>query len=161
MTPIHNVQTLSQFYQTTVSEDHLDAMGHLNIQWYIAFYDRAAWRFFESVGMSNTYFAEQQGGIFALQQYAYYYSEVRLGETIAIYTRLLGRSAKRAHFMHFMLNQTRPGLAATLETLTSHADLKIRRASPFPQEIADSLDKMLKTHQLLDWDAPTCGVMKV
>ncbi|MEM7347959.1 MAG: thioesterase family protein, partial [Chloroflexota bacterium] len=149
-----------QFYKTTVTEDHLDEMGHLNIQWYIAFYDKAAWQFFAEMGMTQTYFAEHQSGSFALQQYAYYYNEVRLGETITIHTRLLGRSPKRAHFIHFMLNQTRSGLAATLETLSSHADLKARRTSPFPPDIAKIIDKTLSNHRQLNWDAPTCGIMR-
>lgn len=160
MITVSQIQQLPLFHTAIVEEAHLDEMGHMNIQWYLSFFDKAGWQFFSSVGLTPTYFKQTQNGIFSLQQYIYYYAEVRLGETVNIYTRLLGLTAKRAHFMHFMLNQSRPGLSATLETLASHVDLEIRRTSAFPGSIGAPLDTLLRQQQTLTWQAPICGVMQ-
>jgi len=160
MISIEELMRLPLFYRATITPDHLDEMGHLNVRWYVAFYDEAAWRLFEAIGFTQDYFKREQGGLFALQQFIRYLAEVRLGEMITVRSRILGRSAKRIHFMHFMVNETRPGLASTMEMLTSHADLTIRRTSPFPPHIETAIEALLTEHQQLDWSAPVCGVIQ-
>jgi acyl-CoA thioester hydrolase len=76
-----------------------------------------------------------------------------------VYIRVLGRSAKRVHYMMFMVNLTRGTLAATFECVNSFADLKLRRTAPYPPEIAARIDVLLTDHRALNWDAPVCGVM--
>ena len=63
--------------------------------------------------------------------------------------------------MNFMLNETTTQLAATFEALITHADLKIRRASPMPDEIAKKFDATLARDETLDWAAPVCGAMRL
>ena len=160
MISVEQVEALPLFHRATIPADYLDPMGHMNIRWYIALFDQAAWKFFGSIGMSRPYFEQEQGGLFALKQFISYLAEVHVGETVAIRTRVLGRSVKRLHFMHFMVNESRQNLAATLETLTSHADLAIRRTSPFPARFAESLDDYIDRHEQLGWPAPVCGVIQ-
>jgi acyl-CoA thioester hydrolase len=62
--------------------------------------------------------------------------------------------------MLFMVNESKGNLAATLETLGSHADIKARRTSPYPPHIAARMDAILAEHQALDWAAPVCGVIR-
>ncbi len=73
--------------------------------------------------------------------------------------RVLGRSAKRIHYMMFMVNETRGTLASTFECVNSFADLTVRRTALYPPEIAAKIDALLAQHQALHWDAPVCGVM--
>jgi acyl-CoA thioester hydrolase len=87
-------------------------------------------------------------------------AEVKVGETVAIYTRVHGRSHKRIHFLHFMVNETTGKQAATLETVTSHANTATRRTSPFPAEIAQAIDAIILEHEQLEWAAPLCGVIR-
>jgi acyl-CoA thioester hydrolase len=79
---------------------------------------------------------------------------------VAIYTRVNGRTAKRIHFTHFMVNETTGKLAATLETVTSHANTITRRTSPFPDAIAKAIDAIIAEHEQLEWEAPLCGVIR-
>ena len=82
-----------------------------------------------------------------------------VGDTIAVYTRLLDRSAKRIHYMMFMVNETRGTLASIFECVNSFADLTVRRTAPYPDEISQRIDAVLAEHSQLPWDAPECGVM--
>lgn len=148
------------FHRETIPESYLDIMGHMNIRWYMALFDEAAWGFFASFGMDEAYCRSQQAGGFALKQHIHYLAEVHAGETVAVRTRILGRSAKRIHFMHFLINETTNRLSATMEVLGAHADMIIRRTTPYPPELVARIDATLQEQRALAWDAPLCGVIQ-
>lgn len=157
---LNQISQLPCYHRATIPEAYLDVMGHMNIRHYMGLFDDAAWGFFAAFGMTEAYYQTTSGGAFALEQHVRYLAEVHVGETVAIYTRVNGRTAKRIHFIHFMVNETTGKLAATLEVLGSHANTTTRRTTPFPAEIAASLDAMLARHGQLDWEAPLCGVLR-
>lgn len=158
---IEQLEELPLFHRATIPESYLDTMGHMNIRWYMALFDNAGWKLFAALGMDQKYYNEEKGGGFALQQFITYLAEVRVEETIAVRIRLLGRSTKRIHFLRFMINETTGKLACTMEGSGAHADMKIRRTSPFPPHIAERIDSLLAEHRRLDWAAPVCGVISV
>jgi len=159
MIPVAKLEALPLFHRQTIPPDYLDLMGHMNIRWYMALYDEAAWKFFASIGMDEAYSRTRHAGGMALKQFITYYAEVHAGQTVAVRTRMLGRSAKRFHFMHFMINETTGVLASTMEVLGTHADLNARRTSPFPPDIAANIDAKIAEYRQLDWEAPVCGVI--
>ena len=159
MVSVEQVRQLPTFHRETIPPDYLDIMGHMNVRHYIGIFDTAAWHFFAAVGMDESYYREYHAGGFALQQFIRYLAEVRVEETVAVHTRLLGRSAKRIHFMNFMVNETTDALAATIEVLGSHADMQVRRTSPYPPFLAEKIDALLAQHRALDWEAPVCGII--
>ena len=153
------LEALPLYHRETIPEDYLDLLGHMNIRWYMALFDKAAWNFFGSHGMDHDYVLKEKSGQFALKNFIQYFAEVRAGQTIAVRIRLLERSDKRIHLMHFMINETTEQLATTLEVLSTHADLTLRRAAPIPIEIAKKFDATLAENEHLDWNAPVCGVI--
>jgi len=136
-------------------------MGHMNIRWYFDLFAKSGRKFFASHGLDEDYFRGGNFGVFTLKQYIQYFAEVRDRQTVAVHTRLIGRSNKRFHFMHFMINETTTQLASTFEALITHADLKIRRAAPMPAHIAKNFNATLNKDEKLEWEAPVCGAMKV
>jgi len=161
LVPIADLEKLSTYHQETIPSDYLDVMGHMNIRWYMALYDKAMRNFFVSHGLSADFIRENQIGTFALKHVVHYYAEVRVGQNVDIRTRLLGRSDRRFHAMHFVINETTGQLASTLEMLGTFADLQKRRAAPMPPEIAAKFDVKLSADQQLNWEAPVSGVIKV
>ncbi len=159
--PLDQIETLTRFHQETIPESYLDAMGHMNVQWYVALFDKAVDGFFASFGMDSHYFINHKSGAFALQQFIHYLAEVHVGETVAIYIRIVALSAKRLQFVHFMVNETTGKLAAIMEVLCTHTDLELRRASPFPPDVAAQIEAILAEHNQLDWQAPLSGTIKV
>ncbi|MGB0388683.1 MAG: thioesterase family protein [Ardenticatenaceae bacterium] len=160
MIPIEKIRQLPVDYRAMIPESYLDRMGHMNIQWYMALSNYAIPNFFDSFGAGIAYLKSGENGIFALKHHLQYLAEVRVGETVAMHTRVLGRSAKRLHFMQLMINESTGKLACTIEVLNSHIDMTIRRTSPYPPHIAAQIDQLLAKHQQLDWDAPVCGAIK-
>jgi acyl-CoA thioester hydrolase len=64
-------------------------------------------------------------------------------------------------FMQFMINETTTQLASTFEALITHADLEIRRSAPMPAQIVKKLDATLAEQEILDWEAPISGAIKL
>ena len=153
------VRQLPRFHQATIGPEYLDAMGHMNIRWYMAFYDETAWGFAEAMGMDVAYFHAHESGVFALQHYIRYLAEVMPGDEIAIHGRLVGVGEKRFHWMGFMLNETHDRLASTIEAVAAHADMRVRRIAPFPRPLLARLEAILAEHAALDWEAPLSGIM--
>jgi acyl-CoA thioester hydrolase len=160
MVSIAQLSKLPVYYRKTIPSDYLDVMGHMNVRWYMTLFDEAAWQFFNSFGMDRTYYKNTRNGAFALKHFIRYLAEVHAGETVAVRIRVLGRSAKRVHFMHFLINETTGSVATTMEALGSHADLTARRTSPFPDSIATALDGLIAKQNNLGWNAPLCGVIQ-
>ena len=150
---------LPSYHRQRIPTDYIDRMGHMNVRYYMAVFDAATWRMFADFGLDDAYFSTTENGVFALKQFIQYLAEVRPEETVTVYTRMLGLTDKRIHLMHFMANQDTDGLAAIIESLITHANLKVRKAVPLPSEIAAGFRSRLVKDQHLDWDSPVSGVM--
>jgi acyl-CoA thioester hydrolase len=111
--------------------------------------------------MTPEYFEANHAGTFALENHVRYIREVRAGQRVTIRSRAIGRSEKRFHVLHFMVNDDLGALAATSEMIGTHVDLGIRRSSPFPPHVAAAFDRLLAEHSSLPWPAPVCGAMRV
>jgi len=144
-----------------IPEKYIDIMGHMNVMWYIHIFDIGTRNFFDSFGFGQEYINRTGNGSFALESHIRYLGEVKQGEAVTVRSRLLDRSAKTLHFMHFMTRDHDGKMAATIELLGAHADLGQRKVAPFPPEILARLDRLLNTHQQLSWDAPVVGTMGV
>ena len=157
---LSQLEQLSCFKRLTIGPEHLDVMEHMNVRHYMAIFDEAAWCFFASFGMDEAYYRGGVGGGFALQQSVRYLAECRVGDVVSVRGRMIGRSAKRIHFMLFMINESKSTMAATVETLGSHADMQVRRTSAYPPHIAARIDALIAESEALDWEAPVCGVIQ-
>ncbi|HKB38564.1 MAG TPA: thioesterase family protein [Gemmataceae bacterium] len=147
-------------HRAVIPDEYLDMMGHMNVMWYTQLFSQAAWGLFQLVGLTQSYFASHQAGSFALAQHFRYLKEVRLGQHVTLRSRVLGRSAKRWHTIHFMtIDELDDVLAATSECVSTHVDMKTRRSSPMLQPITAAIDRLLAEHSRLAWEAPICGAM--
>ncbi len=154
------VQQLPTTHATIIPEEYLDAMGHMNVMWYTHLFSVATGGLFQIVGMDWERLEKLHGGTFALESHIRYLSEVRLGQTVEIHSRLVGRSEKRFHAMHFMTNRDKQDVSATFEFVGAYIDLRNRRMAAIPPQVTQNLDALICEHSELDWPAPTCGVMR-
>ena len=115
----------------------------MNVMWYTHLFSSAFEQFAEGFGFGEAYFRANHTGSFALETHVRYLSEVRIGQHVTVRSRLLGRSEKRIHFMHFMTIDETGALAAIQEHVGAHIDMRIRRMAPLPSDIAARFDKLL------------------
>lgn len=156
---LEQVGQLALVYQVVIPDRYRDKMGHMNMRYYLEVYDDAGDALFERFGLTPAFYREHGSGGFDLEHHIHYVNEVHIGDSVGIYARLLDRSAKRLHYMLFMMNESRKLLASTFECVNSYADLTVRRTAPYPEAIAAALDGILAEHHGLGWEAPVCGVM--
>ncbi|HMC10465.1 MAG TPA: thioesterase family protein, partial [Pirellulaceae bacterium] len=90
-----------------------------------------------------------------------YRKEVRVGERVTLRTRLIARSEKQFHVIHFMTKGNDHVLAATGEFLAAHMDMSTRRTAPFAPHVAHNLDRLLAEHLALDWQPQLSGAIEV
>ena len=155
-----NLESLPVTHRAVIPEDYLDMMGHMNVMWYTHLFGRSVGSVFKLVGATPEYFRESGNGSFALENHVRYLAEVRVGDAVTIRSRVVGGSAKRMHFIHFMIHDGDGRLAATSEIVCSHVDLRIRRTSPWPEAIKAGIDRVVAEHAALGWDPPLCGSMR-
>ena len=157
---LKDIQALPMYHSEIITTEYLDIMGHMNVRWYISLFSRAVTGLFNEIGMTEEYFAPGKAGSFALRQFINYLAEVRLGEEVSIHTRLVDSSEKKIHLVHFMVNESRQVLSATMEALLSHADLVLRKTSPFPPEISSRIDSLVAEGRGLPWPPPLSGAIE-
>lgn len=137
-----------------------DANGHMNMRWYIALFDDAGDELHERCGLTPAFHREHRSGTVDLEHHTHFLAEVMPGDSVAIYARLVERSAKRLHYLMFLVNETRGQLAAIFECMNAFLDLEVRRTAPFPPEIAAKIDAWLDRDKKLTWPAPVSGAMQ-
>jgi acyl-CoA thioester hydrolase len=145
----------------TVPEQYRDENGHMNMRWYVAIFDDAGDILHDQIGLTREYHRRHGTGTFDLEHHMHFLSEVNPGEEVAVYMRFVARSAKRLHYLMFMMNETRGKLSAIFECMNAFADLGVRKTAPFPDEAARMADEILARHKKLDWPPPLSGAMQV
>jgi acyl-CoA thioester hydrolase len=147
--------------KTTIPEEYRDENGHMNMRWYLAIFDDAGDVLHDRIGLSREYHSRHKTGTFDLEHHLHFLSEVNPADEVAVYMRFVARSAKRLHYLMFMVNVTRGRLAAIFECMNAFADLTMRKTAPFPKEAVLKIDEILEQHSKLDWPAPVSGAMQV
>ena len=77
-------------HRAVIPASYLDEMGHMNVMWYTHLFSMATGTLFEQLGLTRAYFDANNAGSFALEAHVRYLSEVRVGQSVVIYYRLLG-----------------------------------------------------------------------
>jgi acyl-CoA thioester hydrolase len=138
-----------------------DSNGHMNMRWYVALFDDAGDELHERMGLTSEFHARHRTGTVDLEHHTNFLNEVMPGDTVAVYSRLVARSAKRLHYLMFLIDESKGKVAAIFECMNAFADLTVRRTAPFPDEIVEKIDRWLARDTKLAWPPPVSGAMQV
>ena len=108
-------------HRAEIPDDYLDEMGHMNVMWYTHLFSKA-WG--SSRWSDSTETSGRTRPVVSRSPYFRYLKEFALA-SVTIRSRVLGRSAKRWHSIHFMCIDELDALAATAEGFT-HVDMRVR-----------------------------------
>lgn len=133
----------------------------MNMRWYVAVFDDAGDELHARIGLTPDFHRGRHTGTVDLEQHTNFLNEIMPGDEVAVYARLVARSAKRVHYLMFLVNETRARLAAIFECMNAFFDLSLRRTAPFPPEILAKIDSWLEKDARLEWPAPVSGAMRV
>ncbi len=135
-----------QLWSETIVPDYIDYNGHMNVAYYTLVFDHAVDEFFKFVGLDQAYRQTTSASTFAVEHHITYNQEVVEGDLVNCTSRLVGFDNKRIHHYHEMYHSANGYLASTGEFLSLHIDMKSRRVSPFPDNIIETLGKLLDSH---------------
>lgn len=153
------VRKLPRSFSTVAPSEWADRNEHVNVQHYLTLYELSGWIMMDGLDLDDDWFSSRCLGEFDLEHHIHYRNEIRIGDEISTYHRVLGRNDKRFHAMFFIVNDSSNRLAATLEFVTAAIDMNVRRSTVLPPEVCQGLDDRLERDSALDWAAPVCGFM--
>ena len=143
-----------------IPEAYRDENGHMNVRWYAVIFDEAGDDLHARLGLTPEFHHAHGTGTMDLENHINYLHEVAPGDFVAVYMRLVAFSAKRVHYLMFMVNETRGKLAAIFECVNAFADLKLRKTAAYPPEIIGKINAEVSASAALDWPPPVCGAMR-
>jgi len=140
-----DVSGLDLTAEGAVEAHHIDLMGHMNVAWYVHWFDRGIWSFFAQHGLDEATLARTQRGCFALEDHIRYLSELREGDKLAVYTGVVEVRPKNLRLVQQILAPALGKVAATREVVAVHIDLGTRRSTPFSDEVRTEMESCRKT----------------
>jgi acyl-CoA thioester hydrolase len=146
-------------YQTVARPEWTDRNQHVNIRYFAAVFDDAGDAFYPAVGLGDCDHRSRRSGTMDLEHHTHFIHEVRPGDRLAVYLRIVGVSVKRFHYLMFLWNESTGRLASIFECVNTFVDLTGRRSAPWPEEIRAALESLRDRHRGLPWAAPACGSM--
>ncbi|MGB7338256.1 MAG: thioesterase family protein [Phototrophicaceae bacterium] len=158
---LEDILALPQHLRVTIPNEYLDIFEHMNVQHYLGIFSDSVFVMMDDLGMTSAFLNEHQIGLYAVDQRLSYRAEVKAGETVAVYSRLIARSSKSLHFMVFMINESQNQLSATMEALAFHVDRTTKRSTAFLPDITSKLDDRLALDQSLSWDVALSQAIKL
>lgn len=146
-------------YETVARPDWTDRNGHVNIRWFVVIFDDAGDAFYPSVDLCDACHRSRESGTMDLEHHIHFVREVHVGNRLAVYLRIVGVSAKRFHYVMFLVNQTTGAVSSIFECVNTFVDLTCRRSAPWPDDVRAALEALRDRHSALSWPAPQCGSM--
>jgi acyl-CoA thioester hydrolase len=135
-------------HEEVVRPDWIDRNGHLNLAYYIVFFDAATDALFEALGIGADYMDVTGSSLFVVETHTTYERELKLDERVAVQGIVLGADSKRLHFVHEMFRSDGTRVAAH-ELLAVHVAMNTRRSAPFPADIQARLSAAVAAHATL------------
>ena len=162
---IRRFPNLDQLRELPVQLDHVippewkDRNGHVNVQFYLTLFEMGGWKILDNLGVDEAWLRQHQYSFFDLEHHLNYLAEIRVGDRVTTYNRLIGKSDKRFHGLYLIVNETTGRLACVLEYISAGVDMTVRRTAPMPLELVEALDQLQAEHGKLSWHPPVCGLM--
>ena len=125
---------MSNYHETfrgVVYPWHCDHQGHMNVMYYLGFFDQSYWHLFSMIGFTREYLDEQRKGFVGVKDTITYSKEQGPGATIVIESGLTKIGSSSTVSFGVMKESETGDTAATYETVAVYFDLEKRAKSAF------------------------------
>jgi acyl-CoA thioester hydrolase len=138
-----------------------DINGHLNIRHYVGIASEGLDESLLDVGIPQNWPTMAGLGVFTAEHHMTYLSELRTGDRISVRVRVVGRSARAAHVVVYLLDDTHQRLSYVMEEIFLHIDMASRRTADWPEDVAAALDRRVAADAELPWKPALSGSMSL
>ena len=133
----------------TVMPEWIDYNGHMNVAYYVVLFDRCLDEFADLIGIGEDYIKRENSSTFTVEGHITYQRELPVDAPVRMTLQVVDYDEKRLHFYLEMYHAHDGFLSATWEQLTLHVDMKAKRASVFPRDVLEKIDRMYQAHKTL------------
>ena len=154
------LEGLPAYVQQPVPTAFEDANGHLNVRHYTGIASEGLDESLVECGIPKNWPGKGHA-CFSAEHHLVYLAELRTGDRMSARVRLLGRSERAAHALVYLLNDTHQQLAFVMEEIFLHIDMETRRTAPWPDDVADALDRRIAEHAALPWEPDVSGSLNL
>ena len=144
-----NLEAPISRWRELIIPEWTDYNGHMNVAYFTLIFDHATEVFYPLVGLGQPYRQRTGKSTFAVECHISYLREANIDDEVEVTTQLLGFDDKRLHYFHVMTNAQKGFQMATLEQLSVHVDLNIRKVEPFADDTREKLTAMMAAHKHL------------
>ena len=142
-----NISAPFDKHRATIQPEWIDVNGHMNVGYYGLVFDHAVDILFDFLGVGLDYIGATQCSVFQLETRTQFHQELTLDQPIRIKTHLIDFDEKRMHYWHQMEHSEEGWVAARMEAVSIHVDLKTRTSTPFPDDALVVLERMKIAHK--------------
>ena len=151
------VAALPTYCQQSIPVAFEDFNGHLNVRHYLGIASEGLDESLVEVGIPMNWPAAAGQAVFSAEHHLTYLSELCTGDKISVRVRLVGRSARAAHVVVYLLDDSNSQVSYVMEEIFLHMDMETRKTSEWPDDVAAAIDKRIAQEQELGWTAPLSG----
>ncbi len=139
-------------FRGTVETRWLDVNRHMNVSWYDHVFDIAESDLFEVFGIHDEYIKRTSYSFFRLEKSVRYERELMPDARLEARSVVLWTDLKRVHHFHELWNVDQNYRAATVEGLSIHVDLRVRKPARIIEPgVAHPLTRIAGEHARLPW----------
>ena len=136
-----------------------DINGHLNIRHYVGIASEGLDESLDDVGIPQNWPTVAGQAVFSAEHHMTYLSELRTGDKISVRVRLVGRSARAAHVVVYLLDDSHQKLSYVMEEIFLHINMESRRTEDWPEDVAAAIDRQIAADSDLSWQPQLSGSM--
>jgi acyl-CoA thioester hydrolase len=127
----------------------IDFNGHLNMAYYIVFFDQGVDELYQLLGLGPNYLKAHAHSTMVAEMHVRYLREVHESTPLRVRCQLLAYDAKRIHLFEELVHATEGWVSATCETMTLHVNMTTKKVGPWPDTIVAALARMQAAHAKL------------
>ncbi len=130
-------------YRGVVYPIHVDQMGHMNVQHYVAMYDQSSVHLFLPLGLTPQYMAANAVGFADVRHEIEYRAELRVGDAVRGVGRLTAIGTKSIRHEHIFTDAATDQVAASFEVVSVLFDLTARKALAWPDDLRARAEQLI------------------
>ncbi|WP_341924172.1 thioesterase family protein [Nocardioides psychrotolerans] len=151
------VAALPAYCQQSIPVAFEDFNGHLNVRHYLGIASEGLDESLIEVGIPMNWPAAGGQAVFSAEHHLTYLSELRTGDKISVRVRFVGRSARAAHVVVYLLDDSHESVSYVMEEIFLHMDMDTRKTSDWPDDVAGAMDKRIAEEKELGWAPELSG----
>ncbi|MBO6826610.1 MAG: thioesterase family protein [Sneathiella sp.] len=125
-----------------VLPEWIDHNQHMNVAYYVLIFDQSLDELLDHIELTREYRKQSGNTVFVLETHVCYLQEVKEGDPLEVYVRVVDCDEKRIHLFLEMYHRDDGFLSATSEQMILHIDASGPKAAPMPNHIQENLARL-------------------